>query len=165
MALGDLEYIEGHFRLDMGKCVIGVSHLLPEFQTKLRIEQRNGRIRCHAVAVVVGGVVRQSSQSESVFVQILRLQDEVDHEVAGPHIVQKIGEKFRAERVIAHVLNDAASVGVGVRLLQLLRRTVGESFEKQSLDGGVPQRVDDRFVSQNRISEHAGGGEQHQETK
>jgi hypothetical protein len=62
----------------------------------------------------------------------------------------EIAEEAAAERIIPHVLKDAASVSVGVSLLQVLRRRAGESFQQQFLDGGIPNGGNDRFVGENR---------------
>src|ERR1035438_2647840 len=39
----------------------------------LRVKQRHGEVRGHAVAIVVGRVVRQGTERKCIFVQILRL--------------------------------------------------------------------------------------------
>src|SRR2546423_1113883 len=58
---------------------------------------------------------------------------------------------MRSKRVVAHVLDDAAAIGERMGVLQLLGRRARKSLAQQRLDGIGPLRVDDRFVSQDRI--------------
>ena len=67
------------------------------------------------MAVVVGGIMSQRADGEGVFVEVLRIMQQGLHEVSAPHVVGQIAEKMAAVRVIAHVLNDRATVGVGLR--------------------------------------------------
>ena len=66
--------------------------------------------------------------------------------------MREIAEKAATERIISHVLNDAAAVSVTVRHLQFLWCRIGESLEEHVLEGGVPHRIDNCFVSENGIS-------------
>jgi len=66
--------------------------------------------------------------------------------------MREIAEKTATEGIISQILQDATSVGVGVRLLQLLRCRIGESIEKQFLERIVPHRINDGFVSQNDVA-------------
>src|SRR5665213_4118789 len=56
-----------------------------------------------------------------------------------------------AEGIITHVLNDAAAVGEGVGFIKVILGRVGEALQQQLLKGRVPCRIDNRFVSQNRV--------------
>ena len=62
-------------------------------------------------------------------------------EVAGPDVVREVGEQMTAERVVAEVLDESASVGVRARFAQLLLTEAAESLLQQSGDFMVPGRV------------------------
>ena len=49
------------------------------------------------------------------------------HEIAASHIVGEVTEQMAAERIIAHILENAAAVDKGMSVLQFLRRCVGEA--------------------------------------
>ena len=74
------------------------------------------------MAIIVGGVMRQRAQRECILVQILRLANQVENEVAAADVVRQIAVELAAERIIAQILNDASAVGVSMRLGQLIRR-------------------------------------------
>ena len=69
----------------------------------------------------VADVVRERADGEGQLVGVVRIAEEVDDEVAGADVVGEVGEEEVAEGVVADVLNDAATVGVGAGLLELRR--------------------------------------------
>ena len=75
--------------------------------------------------------------------------------------MQQVGEDRFAKRIVAQILDHAAAVRVGVRLLQLDRGQPGKAVQQQRLDRIVPGEIDDLLVRQNRVG---GGrtGERHQ---
>jgi hypothetical protein len=73
------------------------------------------------MAIIIGGIVRQRAQSESVLVNVLGVGDQVDHKIAAADVMRQIAEELAAERVVAQILNDASSVGECVRLQQFVR--------------------------------------------
>ena len=148
----DLEHVEAELRPDVRHRIIPIGHITSVFPPQLGIQHRHRAIGGNAVPLGIGGIVFQRAQSERIFVEVLRFADQRRDEIAAADVMREIAEKAAAERIISHVLNDAASVSVGVRLLQFLRRRVGESFEKQLLEGGIPNRIDDCFVGENRIA-------------
>ena len=86
------------------------------------------------MAVVVGREVRQRAQRERILVEILRLANHVDDEVAAADVMRQIAVELAAERIVAQVLNDAAAVGVGVRLRQIRPRwQAGNRFSSSGL--------------------------------
>src|ERR1700693_5719039 len=117
------------------------------------------------MAVVIRSIVRERSQGERILVQVCRIVNQVDDKVAAPNVMQQIAEKLAAERTIAHVLNDASAISIGVRLFQVGRCGFGEAAQKQTLDGGVPNRVDNRFMSENGIGRRGGSREQNQQAQ
>src|ERR1700752_3909540 len=98
---------------------------------------------------VVRRVVRQRAQSESVFVQVGGIVDEIDDEVSAAHVMGEVAEVLVTEWVVAHVLYQGTAVGKGVCFLQILCAGAGESFGEQGLNVVLPKEVDDFFVRQN----------------
>ena len=68
-ALGGLKDIKSELRLGVGMRIVGIRYQLSEFPAKLRVEHRNGPVDGHGVAIIIGGIMRQCSQSESVLIQ------------------------------------------------------------------------------------------------
>ena len=65
--------------------------------------------------------------------------------------MKQIAEQLAAERIVAHILDNAAAVCVCVRLDQLVRGRIWESFQQQRLDILIPSAIDNRLMGQNRI--------------
>ena len=63
----------------------------------------------------------------------------------------EIAEEAFTERVIAHVLDGASAVGVGVRYDQLMVRRRGESGEQKRAYGVIPGEIDEFFVSEDGV--------------
>jgi len=59
----------------------------------------------------------------------------------------QVADQFASVRVVAHVLNDGAAVGVCVRLTQLFMGGIRESLQKRWPNMSIPRGVDDGFVS------------------
>ena len=78
----------------------------------------------------IRGVVGESTQRKCISVQIVGLGDKRENEIAAPNVVREITKELAAERILAHVLNNGASIGVGMGLEQLLRSRVGESAQE-----------------------------------
>ena len=98
----------------------------------------------------------QRAQGEGVLVKIARLPHQRHHEIAAADVVHQVAEQPAPERVVAHVLHDAAAVGVSVGFGQLVRSGGGIERQQHRLDGILPSRVHDRFVGQNRIGVQRG---------
>ena len=136
----DLEHVEAELRPDVRHRIIPIGHSTPVFPPQLGIQHRHRAVGGDAVPLGIGGIVLQRAERERIFVQVLRFADQRRDEIATADVMREIAEKAAAERIISHVLNDAASVSVGVRLLQLLRRRVGESLQKQLPARMYPKR-------------------------
>ena len=104
----------------MGGRVIGVGDDVAVFRSQFRVFDGDGAVHSHAVAVDVGRVVRQSAVGERQVIQTLRLLEKRRHEVSAAHVMDEIAEKLAAERIVAHVLYDAAAVSVGMSLKQIV---------------------------------------------
>ena len=79
--------------------------------------------------------------------------------------MHQVAEIFAAEWVITQILDDGASVGVGMRLLDLIFRQSGVSLEQQRPDLVGPEQVHDFLVGQNRVSERSAAAYHHDEKK
>ncbi len=146
-----LEHIEAEFGPDVSDRIVPIGHIISVFPPQLRIQHRHRAISGNTVSLGIGGIVFQRAQSECIFVEVLRFADQGHDEIAAADVMREIAEKVAAERIISQVLNDATPIRVGVRLLQLLPSGAGKSFEKLFLEGSIPNRINDRFVGQDRI--------------
>jgi len=104
------------------------------------------------MSIVVGGVVCQRSEGESVLVEVLGLPEQVDHEVATAHKMRQIGEKLAAERVVAHVLYERAAVSKGVGFFQIIGGGVGKSLGEEWCNVILPKQIDDFLVREHGVS-------------
>src|ERR1039458_3336682 len=103
------------------------------------------------MAIIIGRIMGQRSQSEGVLIQVLGFADQVEDKIADPDIMRQIAEKLAAERIIPQILNNAPSVSESVRFGQLFHGGGRKSFEQQRFDRTVPRRIDNSFVGKNRI--------------
>ena len=69
--------------------------------------------------------------------------------------MHQIAEELAAERVVAHVLDDATRVGIGVGLDEIVGSGLGIAPEEDRPDVTVPGGVDDRLVGEHRIGVEA----------
>jgi hypothetical protein len=69
-----------------------------------------------------------------------------------------------AEGIVAHVLNDGPSIGIGMGLEQLLRRRVGESAQEYRLNVFLPGGIDNSLMRKDGIP-HGIGAAAHSEEK
>src|SRR5689334_14051530 len=65
--------------------------------------------------------------------------------------MRQVAYEMTAVRIVTHVLNDRAAVRVTVRFDEFIGGRVRKAFEQHWLDGGVPRRVNNRFVGKNGI--------------
>ena len=77
------------------------------------------------VADVVADVVGERPDGKGKLVGVLGVAKKVNDEVAGADVMGQVGEEGVAERIVADILNDAARIGVGPRLLQLFSVILG----------------------------------------
>jgi hypothetical protein len=112
----------------------------------------------------IGSVVGKGSQRESIFVQILGLGDERENKITATNIVRQIAKELTAEGIVAHVLNDGASIGIGMGLEQLLRSRLGKSAQEYGFDVVLPCGIDNSFMRKDGIP-HAIRGAGHSQQK
>src|ERR1700744_4120660 len=98
--------------------------------------------------------MRAGSGRKGVVVKIVRFLSIVEQgkdKVTTPCVMDKVAEELAAKRIVAHVLDDGATVGLGVDFTQLIVGSVRKAFEKQRAKSIWPAGVNDGFVSKNGI--------------
>src|SRR5262249_45789116 len=83
-----------------------------------------------------------------------------DQKVAAAYIMRQLAEIAAAERIVAHVLDDASAIGMGMRPIQLFRCGVWEPLQQRGTNIGVPRAIDDGLMAQYRIRVQRGTHEQ-----
>src|SRR5690348_9639738 len=71
--------------------------------------------------------------------------------------MRQIAEELAAVRVIAHVLNNGATIGKAVRLAQLFGSGIRKTLQEQGLETCVPRRINDGFMRKDRVCRDACG--------
>ncbi len=115
------------------------------------VENPDRAVDSDGMPLNIGNVVGERSQSKSILVDITGLLDERLNEGAAPDVVRKVTEKAAAEGIIAHVLNYASTVRVGLCLAQLLWGCAGKALEQKGLNVLCPFGIDNGLVSQDRV--------------
>src|SRR5207245_9754165 len=82
------------------------------------------------------------------------------HESNATNVMEQIREFVDAERVIANVLNNAATVSIGMSFLDLILSSRWEALEERGANGGVPGDVDEFFVRKHAVGEDIRGDQQ-----
>ena len=147
--------VEGELGLDVGMLPFAEGDDRAIFRGQLGKLDRHGAIGGLGVADVVADVMGKRPNGKGKLVGVLGIAEEIDDEVAGADVVGQVREERVAEGIVANVLNDAARIGVGPCLFQLLGGDVGITAAQQRHDGALPGQVDQLLVGQQRIS--AGG--------
>ena len=107
----------------------------------------------------------QSAQGEGVLIDILAFDQQLTNKVSAADVVHQVAEFFTAERVVAEVLDDSASVRKGMSLPDLVLRQSRISLEQEWADLTGPQQVHDFLVGQNRVRGRADAAQEHDEKK
>src|SRR4029077_3766632 len=144
--------------------VLRVGNRLAVLPLELWILDGHCLVHCR-VSGNVRRIVCQRAQSEGIFVDISALQQQLVNEVSATNVVHQVAELLVTERVITQVLDDGASVGVGMRFFDLIFRETGISLEQQGADLVGPEQVYDFLVGQNRVSERRAAAHHHDEKK
>lgn len=154
LSASHFDHIETEFGFQMIGRIIFVGHFRSELGAQLGIDHGHRSVHRHWMADIVGRIVRERAQSEGIVIEILRLfgiLQQCENEVTAAGIVHQIAEEMAAERIVAHVLDNGAAVGIGVGLTQLVVSGVGEALEKERAQDLRPGRIDNGFVSEDRI--------------
>src|ERR1700689_2935084 len=95
---------------------------------------------------VVRRIMRHGSNRESIVVQILRIVQQCLDKIAAAKIVREIAKEFIAVWVVAHVLNDGATVGVSMGAAKLVPGGSWKTREEQGADICIPGCINNGFV-------------------
>jgi hypothetical protein len=71
-----LEHVEAELRPDVRDRIIPIGHSTAVFPPQLGIQHRHRAVGGEAVSLGIGGIVFQRSQSECIFVEVLRFADQ-----------------------------------------------------------------------------------------
>src|SRR5438552_17219058 len=115
-----LYHIESEFCFYVSRWTLFIGYNIPEFALQFRIVDRHYSIDADRVSHIVRGIVRELSKSESIFIRVMRFRYQCLDKIPGSHIVEEVTEKFARERIISHILNDAAAIRIGVRFSKLV---------------------------------------------
>src|SRR5208337_1181898 len=96
-------------------------------------------------------VVRERSQCEGVLIGILALVQQFENEIPAAHVMHQVAEFLAPKWIIAKILDDRASIGIGVCVLDLIRGKIWEALQQQRLNLGGPRQVDDLLVRKNGV--------------
>src|SRR5207249_7829567 len=97
------------------------------------------------------GIMRTRNDGEVIFVEILSVTQQRQDEIAAADIMREDAEKGAAVRVVAHILNDGAAVGVGLGPAQILLGCLRKFLLKERFDVRFPSRIDDGFVREDGV--------------
>ena len=117
------------------------------------------------VAGDIRRIVRQGAQREGVLVDILAFEQQLANKVSAADVMHQVAEFPAAERVVAEILDDGASVGVGMGLPDLVFRQSRISLEQQGSDLIGPEQVHDFLVRQNGVCGRTAAAHEHDEKK
>ena len=152
--------VESKFGLHVRETIVFKRHAIAEFLPQARIQDRNGSIDAQTMAVVVRSVVRQGADSKSKFVDVLRIAQECLNEVAAANVMREVAKEGLSVRIVAHVLNDRASIGIGLRTAQIFLGSLWKFLEKQGLYVRLPGGIDDSFVGKDCVRANGRGRRQ-----
>src|SRR5437868_11032748 len=126
-SLGHLHDVEAELCADVRFGILCVRYLVTKLLLKLRKLKCNDMVY-RRMTGGIGSVMREGPESEGVFVKIGGLTHEGLDKVSAAHLVRKVAEVFVSERVIAHVLDHAAAVRIGVCLAEIVVTRTGEAL-------------------------------------
>ena len=161
--VGDFVDVKGELGLHVLVFAFGVGDAMPELVAKLGEFDGDGEVGGFGVADAVADVVGEGADGEGELVGVTGVAEEVDDEVAGADLVGEVGKELVAEGVVADVLDDAAAVGVGTGVLDLLGREVRVAALEKGNDGAIPGEIDELLVGEERVG--VGGGRAGEEAK
>src|SRR5258708_3150526 len=142
--------VEAKLSLQVRGLVLRVPNGVAKLRPQLGILNRN-RVVHSRMAANIRGIVRQGAESKGVLVLVLALFEHRQHEVAASDVVNQVAELHASKRIVAEVLDDGATVGKGVSLLDLFFRQPGIFLEQQRTNFIQPKQVDNFFVSKKGV--------------
>jgi len=108
-------------------------------------------------------IVRQGTQCESILVDVLAFEQQPANKVSAADVMHQVAEFSVAEWVVTEILDNSASIRVGMGLPDLVFLQSRIPLEQQGLDRISPEQVYNLLVSQNRVCGRAIAAHQHNE--
>ena len=105
----------------------------------------------------------ESAERESILIGVATLVNQFENEITAADVVHEVAEFGAAEGIVAEILDDGATVGIGMRFGELVFGQIGETLEEERANVVGPHQVHDSFVSENRISKAGAAREQDDE--
>ncbi len=131
MTFSDLEHIKAELGLDVREGIVFVRNVRAIFFLQFRVQQRYNDIGGERMAFVVSGIMGDSAESESVFVESRGISQQGEDEIAAAKIVGEIAEELIAGGIVTHILDDRTAVGIGVGLNEFVRGSVGKTLQQE----------------------------------
>ena len=157
----DFEHVKTKFSFHVRQTVVLERNAVTVLLAEAGIQNRNGAVSADAVAVIVRSVMGEGAECESVFREILRIVQQSLDEIAAADVMREIAEERAAVGIVAHVLNDGAPIGVGLRAAQIFLGGLRKFSQQQRLDVRLPCRINDGFVREHRVGTN--GSRHHQQ--
>ena len=108
-------------------------------------------------------IVRQRAQGEGILVDILAFEQQLANKVSAADVMHQVAEFLAAERVVAEILDDGATIGVGMRLPDLVFRQPRISLEQKGPNLIGPEQVYDFLVRQHGVRGQTAAAHEHDE--
>src|ERR1700745_2038415 len=96
--------------------------------------------------------MRQRTHRESIFVDIGGIAKQGLNKITAADIMNKVTEVLAAERVVTHVLHNAAAVCVGMSLAQIVFGSLRKALAQQRRNLVIPGDVHDLLMGEDRIT-------------
>ena len=90
------------------------------------------------MAVNVGDIVRERAQRKGIFIGILAFSQQLQDKVPGADVMGQVAEILVAERVVAQILNDRATIGIGMRFVKLVFGKFRKALQQERPDLARP---------------------------
>ena len=143
--------IECEFGADMSVRALAVGHCVSILALELGKFKCRSRIDRLGMSDGVAQIMRERTDRERVLVNGVRVVEHPDNEISGPDVVCEVAEEGLAEGIVAHVLDDASAVSVGVGYDELVFCGTGELGQEQRSDRIIPRQIDEFLVGQDRV--------------
>ena len=104
--------------------------------------------------------MRQPAKGERELVYVLRVVDQLHDKVAAADVMEQVAEKFVAGWIVAHILNQAAAVGIGVGAAQVIFCGIGITLQKETLEVALPHKVNYLLVGEHGVGRQRRSAEQ-----
>src|SRR5690242_10898254 len=99
------------------------------------------------MARIVRAIMSQSAQAVSEFIQVGGFIYQIGYKIATANIMGQVAEEYVPKWIVSHVLNETASVGVGVRFLKFLFAGLWEPLQQERRNLILPHDIDEFLVS------------------